>query len=79
MRHSPVRFRGHGGSSALAIRSFDDLPLFLASVVGAQPTASARLVSRPVKNVPRRMSLAIPLVDVFGISIFGRRQIMPNR
>jgi hypothetical protein len=44
-----------------------------------QPTASARLVSRPVKNVPRRMSLANPLVDVFGISIFGWRQIMPNR
>ena len=32
-----------------------------------QPTTSARLVSRPVKNVPRRMSLANPLVGVFGI------------
>jgi hypothetical protein len=44
-----------------------------------QPNASVRLVSRSVKNVPRRMSLANPLVDVFGISIFGWRQIMPNR
>src|SRR6266542_4205412 len=35
MRHSPMRFRGHGGSSALAIRSFNDLPLFLVSVTGA--------------------------------------------
>src|SRR6266705_5107040 len=35
MRHSPMRFRGHGGSSALAIRSFNDLPLFLVSVAGA--------------------------------------------
>jgi len=27
----------------------------------------------------RDVSLANPLVDVFGISIFGWRQIMPNR
>jgi integrase len=35
MRHSPVCFTGHGGSSALAIRSFNDLPLPLFSIVGA--------------------------------------------
>ena len=36
IRHSPVRFTGHGGSSALAIRSFNDLPFPLVSVVCAR-------------------------------------------
>ena len=79
MRHSPVCFTGHGGSSAFAIRSFNDPPLPLVSVGGAQTNASARLVSMQVKNVRPRMSLANPLMDLFGISIFGWRQTMPNR
>ena len=36
IRYSPVRFTGHGGRSALAIRSFNDLPFPLVSVVCAR-------------------------------------------
>jgi hypothetical protein len=70
MRHSPVCFTGHGGSSALAIRSSNDLPLPPVSV-GAPANCLGRLVSRVVKNDRRFLSLANPLMDLFGISIFA--------